>query len=683
MESPLSGSASPILSNSPPPEYLSEADLLEFPLLRATNLHSDEGYELQTRATDIEESLDLSKLYGSLNEEEAIRRGYFFDRDNYSSPSPGLSGTKQEKFQMGATDVEKSPGRSSLSDTYVDNGKLIPIPEIVKYGHSSPSRSLDGAEEEEDLDDDHLQIGDDQKQSFFSRCSNNDSPPLEIKCTICQESHSHQRVVNLSCGCMYCSVCLQRRFIRAIEAEYMFPAKCCDYAIDVTLVRHFLTLDILRDYEAKAIEYGATERVYCANRICSEFIAKENIQGDKAFCTNSPCDTVTCVKCKGEWHERDCPVDEALQLVLAEAKKHAWKRCEKCGTLIEHADGCAHMKCPCGHQFCYCCTAVWGTCHCRQDELNQTLGITPHRRPDYVPQFQRPDFRHAEIAETRNMIEIQQQREGRLRRVGNQSMNTSGSNASPGTSGLFERFEQDYAPAWNTVRPFGEYWDTPAPPIDEYNQTIHASTPNIIQTVRNRASIPQDAALAVNNTITGGYDQTDRQTTGLWSNKQLDGETGDSSETLGANFEDHMHEIRVGLQNLGVEVGNCNEIFNTPADNGLDAETRLSITLAHNGDDADIYATIPTSTNIPSSHLNFENEIDKRPLGDRSTPLIASPTHGQDLGTAADGYTPAQLTDSRRMRRQRAADRLKSAWEMHGYMPNLHGYREYFSRELR
>ncbi|EDO03361.1 hypothetical protein SS1G_05842 [Sclerotinia sclerotiorum 1980 UF-70] len=128
--------------------------------------------------------------------------------------------------------------------------------------------------------------------------------------------------------------------------------------------------------DVKAKEYGSTDRTYCANTDCLAFITKKSIQGNKAFCTKSPCDTVSCVKCKGKWHEGDCPADEALEMVLAEAKKHSWKRCAKCGALIEHTEGCAQMKCQCGHQFCYCCNATWRTCYCTQDKLDHTLGVT-------------------------------------------------------------------------------------------------------------------------------------------------------------------------------------------------------------------------------------------------------------------------------------------------------------------
>lgn len=106
---------------------------------------------------------------------------------------------------------------------------------------------------------------------------------------------------------------------------------------------HSLSPDIIRDYEAKKIEYGTLDRTYCANKVCSVFIVKEYIRGHKAFCVKSPCNTITCTECKSEWHDGACPRDQNQELLLAKAQSQGWKRCAKCGALIEHVDGCHRM----------------------------------------------------------------------------------------------------------------------------------------------------------------------------------------------------------------------------------------------------------------------------------------------------------------------------------------------------
>ncbi|KAG8667668.1 hypothetical protein FPOAC1_012501 [Fusarium poae] len=47
--------------------------------------------------------------------------------------------------------------------------------------------------------------------------------------------------------------------------------------------------------------------------------------------------------------------EEDLQSVLELAERTGWKRCGKCGHLIEKSVGCNHMICLCGNDFCYNC----------------------------------------------------------------------------------------------------------------------------------------------------------------------------------------------------------------------------------------------------------------------------------------------------------------------------------------
>jgi hypothetical protein len=40
-----------------------------------------------------------------------------------------------------------------------------------------------------------------------------------------------------------------------------------------------------------------------------------------------------------------------------------WKRCPACRMFIEKTEGCNHMTCLCGHQFCFICIADWNEEH--------------------------------------------------------------------------------------------------------------------------------------------------------------------------------------------------------------------------------------------------------------------------------------------------------------------------------
>lgn len=296
---------------------------------------------------------------------------------------------------------------------------------------------------------------------MFDGQSSSKSSTSQFQCTICcEEQQDAQKAAILLCGCVYCSSCIKARFTLAIRAEYLFPAECCGQAMDLSYIYDLLPANILRIYKVKAKEYGSTDRTYCANTDCLAFITKKSIQGNKAFCTKSPCDTVSCVKCKGKWHEGDCPADEALEMVLAEAKKHSWKRCAKCGALIEHTEGCAQMRCQCGHQFCYCCNATWRTCYCTQDKLDHTLGVThPYTDNENVIEYGENNEEGLSILGGRVVSPV----DGQPTRTpymtdlprtnghptANENMNAPASNAMPTTMGMFGRSAHNYFPGAN------------------------------------------------------------------------------------------------------------------------------------------------------------------------------------------------------------------------------------------
>ncbi|KAG8047167.1 hypothetical protein GUJ93_ZPchr0008g14040 [Zizania palustris] len=75
-----------------------------------------------------------------------------------------------------------------------------------------------------------------------------------------------------------------------------------------------------------------------------------------------------CISCKVPWHDRmtchdykrsfshDLPEDAYLQKL---ARQQLWRQCTRCKHMIELAEGCYHMTCLCGFEFCYTCGKEW------------------------------------------------------------------------------------------------------------------------------------------------------------------------------------------------------------------------------------------------------------------------------------------------------------------------------------
>ncbi len=64
------------------------------------------------------------------------------------------------------------------------------------------------------------------------------------------------------------------------------------------------------------------------------------------------CSEEICLKCKESSHSgKPCEYDEFCAL----AKDLAYRACVSCNYWIEKSEGCNHMTCICGAEFCYVC----------------------------------------------------------------------------------------------------------------------------------------------------------------------------------------------------------------------------------------------------------------------------------------------------------------------------------------
>ncbi|KAK1758198.1 hypothetical protein QBC47DRAFT_134021 [Echria macrotheca] len=180
------------------------------------------------------------------------------------------------------------------------------------------------------------------------------------ECTICCESIEVSRIIWLDCGHGHCDECL-REYVRFSVRQLFFrPAQCCRKDIRPGLLRHVLlnSSDEMIAYRKLLDEFQAPDRVYCANAKCGAFIPRALWHGKKASCR--VCRVNTCINCNGRFHFTACkePVyrniyaDKAFQKLR---KMMGWQRCPRCRRVIEKNQGCNHMSCVCGCEFCYLC----------------------------------------------------------------------------------------------------------------------------------------------------------------------------------------------------------------------------------------------------------------------------------------------------------------------------------------
>lgn len=165
---------------------------------------------------------------------------------------------------------------------------------------------------------------------------------VQKTCISCSERIHYFRAVYAPCGHDYCQACAERLLLNTMRDESLFLPRCCRQAIPLAAVDIFLSAELIKGFEEKAVEFSTPNRLYCAWPICSAFIPPVKIKGDVVICPK--CDFWVCTKCKGKSHSgRDCPKDASFNALKATASKEGWQRCNRCERYIELTHGCNHI----------------------------------------------------------------------------------------------------------------------------------------------------------------------------------------------------------------------------------------------------------------------------------------------------------------------------------------------------
>ena len=160
-------------------------------------------------------------------------------------------------------------------------------------------------------------------------------------CAICLDAFKDDQLARLDCAHRCCSACLNEMFKGATTDESRYPPKCCA-PISVETIRPFINEKILQKFLAKKIEWDTPDRTYCSDRDCGRFLHANEISGTKGSCPT--CFRVTCTECKNVAHRgRACLEDEATKQALGLMAKEGYKRCTRCQSGVELADGCNHI----------------------------------------------------------------------------------------------------------------------------------------------------------------------------------------------------------------------------------------------------------------------------------------------------------------------------------------------------
>ncbi|XP_062196254.1 E3 ubiquitin-protein ligase RSL1-like isoform X2 [Phragmites australis] len=201
-------------------------------------------------------------------------------------------------------------------------------------------------------------------------------------CGICMEpmapSEAHRG--GAACAHAFCRACLAGHVRAKVEsggaaaAVVRCPDASCAAALDPELCRGALPSDVFERWCAALCEslFLGARRTYCPFPDCSEMMVADEGE-DEGRVTQSECQVcrrLFCARCGvAPWHagvtcdeygklrEGDRGREDMLLLEMANGRK--WKRCPRCQFFVEKVDGCLHITCRCGFEFCYVCGTNW------------------------------------------------------------------------------------------------------------------------------------------------------------------------------------------------------------------------------------------------------------------------------------------------------------------------------------
>ncbi|KAJ7980960.1 RBR-type E3 ubiquitin transferase [Quillaja saponaria] len=220
----------------------------------------------------------------------------------------------------------------------------------------------------------------------------NNGKSLKETCVICFEDADVEKMFSVdSCLHRYCFSCMKQhvevKLLNGMMATC--PHEGCKSEVNVDSCSKFLAPKLVEIISQRIKESAipVTQKVYCPYPKCSVLMSKHDVleytktvyigaeQSGARKCMK--CDCFFCINCQVPWHyDMTCydyknsnPYLRAEDCKLKSlAEENKWRQCVKCNHMVELSEGCYHIYCRCGYEFCYTCGAEWknkkATCSC-------------------------------------------------------------------------------------------------------------------------------------------------------------------------------------------------------------------------------------------------------------------------------------------------------------------------------
>ncbi|EOA33020.1 hypothetical protein CARUB_v10016351mg [Capsella rubella] len=208
--------------------------------------------------------------------------------------------------------------------------------------------------------------------------------PSRMLCNICMDEKPSSDIFRGTTNCThsYCTDCTVRYVATKIKenaARIKCPDVECTSLIEPYACRDLIPKDVFDRWEKILCEslISSWEKFYCPFKDCSGMMVNDGGGDANVTQTECPsCHRLFCVQCKVAWHAgigceefqrfgnaKKKSSDEEDALLIQMAKNKQWRRCPRCKYYVDKVDGCLHINCRCGFQFCYGCGCEWVSSH--------------------------------------------------------------------------------------------------------------------------------------------------------------------------------------------------------------------------------------------------------------------------------------------------------------------------------
>jgi len=174
------------------------------------------------------------------------------------------------------------------------------------------------------------------------------------------------------CGHQYCNGCWTNYLISQMEkGPRVIQTKCIEPKCKLTLRPEVFRKFLPYKYKTKFEEYilhsfvsGRNNLQWCPGKECVNAIKAE--YGAPLTIDCPSCHHLWCFACQQPAHlPCTCELaDKWMKLHSTDSENVTWvraftKQCPKCKNHIEKNQGCNHMTCRCGYEFCWLCRKDW------------------------------------------------------------------------------------------------------------------------------------------------------------------------------------------------------------------------------------------------------------------------------------------------------------------------------------